>query len=468
MLKKILVSTSCILTLTTGAFAEKLTQMPVDFEIYGTLKTLYKVQNNRRAGLLDSKDRFNEAGYEDTGNDFRHGANNRESQNVRANGEMTIMAKAGENDYEGTTWYNMIAVMQIKLDPKDPDNKFTDDGEMHDYVQTGDVWIRYAPHPAVGVTVGVQTVRATAPAAAIGHLFAGDPDSDFVFYTASVLDEKPGITFDFHLSKDIEFGLGQLQGIGDYAAIICGGDSEEATNNVAWFKGNFGFIEATVGYQNASVGGTETNSSSGIPNEWQHEYTHTLINYTIKANVGDFSPFYSVQQASGEKVSENIYATLNTALTSAGLTTLNNNTSGRDVEGSMTTVGIVAKLGDWGKIAAEYTKSADSAWGKEKSVVLATEHDYTCHINWEYEITESSVITLFYNYTGTKDDDDLREDIQTMQNNVAMAEALGMDVGSASDRATYAQLKQVMLGLESIPLTYDQSVGIQFTMTFGN
>lgn len=466
MLRKMIVATSCMLALATGAFAEKLTKTPVDFEIYGTLKSTYKQQTNWRASLLDSKDRFEAAGIEGEGSDLRHGANNRSSQNVRTKGEMLMVARAGENEYEGTPWHNMIGVMVLTLDPKDPDSSLKSDGAMIDRVETGDVWIRYSPMVALGIKVGVQTVAGTAPAALIGHRFAGDPDDDFIFYTASVVDQKPGVTLDFHLSKDIEFGVGQLQGMGDFSSIITGGDSEQAKNNVAWFKGNFGLVEAQVGYQSIKVGEKET--VDGVPDTWKHEYGHTLLNYTLKVNVGGFSPFYSVQTASGEKVSENPFATLNTSLSDAGYPTINNNTSGRDVEMTLTTVGIVADLGDFGKVAADYTKVGDAKWGEEKTVWLATEADYITHFNWIYEITESSTVTFFYNFLASRDSDDLRADIQTMQNTVAAAEALELHKGDADQQAIYKSLLGAKVLLESIPMTYDQSIGLELTMKFGN
>ncbi len=60
MFKKLLIATSCMLAMATGAFAEKLTQAPIDFEIYGTLNALYKSQTSWNAGAFDSKDRNDE------------------------------------------------------------------------------------------------------------------------------------------------------------------------------------------------------------------------------------------------------------------------------------------------------------------------------------------------------------------------------------------------------------------------
>jgi len=454
-----------MLAMATGAFAEKLTQAPVDFEIYGSLNSLYKSQTSYRAGLLDSQDRFEAAGFEGAGNAYRDGANNRASQNVRAKGALTMVAKAGENDYEGTKWYNMISVMILKMDANDPDEEDGEslDGHGGDVVSLGDVWVRYAPFAFLGIKVGTQTVAGTAPAAATGYQFAGDPDGDFVYYTVSVVDEKPGVTFDLHLSKDIEFGFGMLQGMGDFSSIVSGGKSEEATNTVFWFNGNFGFLEANLGYQSVSVGGSE--DEGGIPKNWKHEYTHTMMNYMLKLNIGGFSPYYTAQQASGEKVSANVYAGLNTALTAAGLTTLNNNTSGNEVEGLFQTVGIIVDLEDWGKVAADYTMIGDAKWGEEKSLTVGTEAATCSHFNWKYQITDSSNITFFYNHLGTRDDDKLREDIQTMQNNVATAKALGLDQTSPS---TYQGLVQTQTLLESIPFSSTQSIGIELSMTFGN
>jgi len=464
MIKRMFLATLCMLTIATGAFAEKLTKTPINLEFYGGIKTTYKQQSNFRASLLDSKDRLAAAGISDMGIDSRHGANNRASQTTRVSGSLTGIAKAGEHEYEGSKWYNLIGVMQISLSPKDPDSNLSGnkDGGMVDVIDTGDVWIRYSPFVALGIKVGVQTIAATAPADAIGHVYAGDRDSDFSFYTVSILYEQPGISADFHLSKDIEFGVGLIQGMGDFSEIITAGSSSQANNNVAWASAKFGFIDATIGFQDISVGGKETDSATGIPDEWQHEYKHMIMNYTLKGNIAGFSPYYSIQTAQGDAVSVNGWETVNKTLSSAGLSTLKNSNGDRNVEGTFTSIGLIGKLGSMGSFAIDYTTLSTPSWGESGNIALGTEFDNVVQVNYEYPITEGCKITLFYNSLSAKVDSVLRSDIQTMKNNVVTSSKLGVD------SATLTQLKALDALLDATVLTSTQSVGIELSMTFGN
>lgn len=498
MLKKLLVASACMMAFATGGFAEKLTKTPVDLEIYGDLEAYYKMQNDYRT-LLDSDDYFDSLDSTTDGNDFRDGANNRSKQNVRARGNLTMVARSGENQMGDTTWHNLIGVMKLKMDANDPDHEDGEslDGSMEDVVSLGDVWIRYSPAAMVGIKIGTQTVAATANTVGIGYYFPGDFDGDFVYWTAGVLDEKPGITIDFHLSKDIEFGIGILQGMGDFSSIVSGGSDEQAANTVAWFKGNFGFLEAMLGLQTVSVGNVEESDISDdqdkILGQWKQEYTHTLTNFVIKANIGDFSPFIAYQGASGSRMddrestgegfkswNDNSVDSLNTLLTALGETDqfeeIKNTTTENSINLTTLTVGLVAGIGP-GKLGFEYTQISTPDYGEDGYVALAVEAASTMHLAYDYPITDNATLSIFYHALTTKESPNLRDDMDALENNVAVYSTHAAEFTAArlgSDEAVTALAEgitsqgQLEAGLQSYVMTSTASFGIGFKMTFGN
>lgn len=471
IMKKVILAVACLGFGIPGALAET-GKSPMGLELIGNLESVYKMQTDYRTPL-DSNDPLIADGFDPgTGFDQRDGANNRSSQNVRATGTLTMLTKGQEKSTaDGNKWFGLIGVAQLKMDAQDPDYRSDEklDGAYQDKVDLSDVWVRYSPMRGVGIKVGVQSVAATANAAGIGYKFAGDPDEDFIYYTSGALTTKPGITVDVYLSKKISFGIGQLQGMGDLSALVAGGSSAQAKNNVAWFKGGFGMVDLTVGYQNISVGGSETDSE-GIEGIWKHEYKHNLLNWTAKFNLGRFSPFIGQQTITGDKTSAGAafesYDGAMQSLAALGAERLNNRGGDRGVEIAMTTIGLVAGLGKYGKIAAEYTTSATPEWGEDKNAAVGSEFGSTTQINYIYPLSDSASLTVFYNAMNAKEDSKLRDDIDTATaNNARIDTAAGMSLISATQQAS---LKSMSDSLDIYKWSSSTSMGVALKVRFGN
>jgi len=453
--------------------ANSITERPISLEIYAQVQSYYKLQDNYRTPL-DGNDRFiADAGDNDdqastydsetsAGAKNRHGANNRSDQNTRTIGDLSLVGRAGPMQTDGIDWYQMIAVLQIQIDANDPDHPDYEDGDRNARVRHRDAWIRYAPLLPVGIKVGSQTIAATATAAAIGHRYVGDQDDDFIYYTAAALVEAPGITVDVHLSKDIELGLGTLEGMGDASRIATGGSSSQARNNVLWFKGNFGLFALTAGYQSIAVGGTEDNSSTGIQNEYQHEYKHTLLNAVLKFDLGDYAPYFAYQAMAGDKVKAPLVSgDINDGVAAFGEALEVQDNETQSLQGSFYSLGVIANVGP-GKLAADYTKTNVPAYGETDSISALVELDYAIQVNYSIPITEDAEITFFYNRMQAKEDSKLRDDIQHMKNNVAIAET-----GVVSDDSLRTLERYTTL-LETYRWTSTTSYGVSFQVKFGN
>ena len=440
IMKRAFITFACLSMGIPGAFAET-GDSAMGMKLVGEINAIYKMQTDYRTPL-DSNDPLIADGF-----DNRDGANNRSSQNVRSTGSLTMIAKGQENKTaNGNKWYGLIGVAKVKFDAQDPDYVSDEklDGAYRDKVDLGDVWLRYAPSRAVGIKIGVQTVAATANAVGIGHTFAGDADEDFTYYTAAVLNTKPGITVDIHLSKNIEFGIGQLQGQGDLSSFVAGGSSAAANNTVAWFKGGFGLVDLTVGYQSVAVGGTETDGD-GI----EGKYKHTVLNWAAKFNVGQFSPFIGQQTISGDKTSAGAtfesYDAAMQSLAALGAERLNNKGGERAAELSLTTVGLSAGLGSKGRIVAAYTSSATPEWGEAGNAAIASEFSSTTQINYVYPISKKASLTVFYNALSIKEDSNLRDDVETAtDNNAKIDTAATMNAITAAQAASLKSLSDTL------------------------
>ncbi len=435
--------------------------------ISGDLEAVFKTQTDYRSAF----DSNNSLGAGNGGNDYRDGSNNRSSQNVRAKGGLTMVALGGENKMDGgDKWYNMIAVMQLTMAPDDPDYEDGEslDGAMADNIGLGEFWLRYSPALPIGIKIGSQTVESTAVVAGIGHQFRGDLDDDFIYYTAGVLDVKPGVTINLHLSQDIELGIGQLQGMGDLSSVTSMGSSEQATASVAWFKGKVSIVDLMLGYQSIAVGGSETDSE-GIIGKWKHEYAHTVMNWSAKVNLGSFSPFVAMQTVTGEKISDDLgdYDDTMQLLAGAGQTANQlNNKGGREFELSTTTVGLPADLSNYGKVAFEYTMVSTPEWGSARNVGIASELSNVMQINYEYPLFEGASVTLFYAAMTAKEDSKLRDDIETAPTNET-----AIDWGIANTPMTAEEgtaLKGAGTALEVYKITPTTSIGVSFKMSFGD
>lgn len=480
MLKRHLIAASaCLIAFSTGLFAEEtktpgsITDQPVSLELYTTVTSYYKFQNNYRTPL-DGNDRFiadakansdDAATYDgETGSGAknRHGANNRADQNSRTIGDLSIVGRAGAMTTDGIDWYKMIGVVQIQIDANDPDHPDNVDGDRKARVRHRDAWVRYAPILPLGVKVGTQTLPATATVATIGHQYVGDQDNDFIYYTAATLLEVPGISVDLHLSKDIELGIGSFEGMGDASMIGTGGSTSEARNNALWFTGKFGLVDATVAYQSVAVGETEDDSATGITDVYQHEYKHTVMNVAAIFHFGDFSPYFSYQSIQGDKVRNPLVSgQINDAVSGFGEALEVQDDESRELDGQFIGVGLIANVGP-GKLAFDYTQGITPAYGEKGTAPALIEMDYAMQLNYAYPIADGATITAFYNHMQAKKDSKLRDDIQHMKNNVAIAKT-GVVSGDS-----IRSLEQYTTLLESYRMTSTTSYGVSFEIKFGN
>jgi hypothetical protein len=480
MLKKHLIAASaCLIAFSTGLFAEEtktpgsMTDRPVSLELYTTITSYYKIQNNYRTPL-DGNDRFitdanansdaasTYASETDAGGKNRHGANNRADQNSRTIGDLSIVGRAGAMKTDGIDWYKMIGVVQIQIDANDPDHPDNVDGDRKARVRHRDAWVRYAPILPLGIKVGTQTLPATATAAAIGHQYAGDQDNDFIYYTAATLLEVPGISVDMHLSKDIELGVGSFEGMGDASMIATGGKTSQARNTATWFSGKFGLVDATLAYQSIAVGETEDDSATGIQGVYQHEYKHTVLNFAALFHFGNFSPYLSYQSIQGDKVKNPLVSgTVNSSVSAFGEALEVQEDESREIDGQFIGVGLIADIGP-GELAFDYTKGMTPTYGEKGTAPALIEMDYAMQLNYTYPIAEGAAITAFYNHMQAKEDKKLRDDIQHMKNNVAIAKTGVVSEDSIRTLERYATL------LESYRMTSTTSYGVSFEIKFGN
>lgn len=208
---------------------------------------------------------------------------------------MTFLAKSGEayseNNSEIIGVYQVLLMPMIRIVPPLMMDRYVT-------IDNRELWIRYSPVEAVGIELGTQTLAATSLAAKV-HQYQGDYHDGFAFYAASTLKEMPGITIDAHLGKDIEFGVGIIEGMSDASAIASLAVSSEAKNTVAWFKGEFGNFEIGAAHQLISVGGDST-SDDPYMEHWGQEYNHTMQNFYAKAKFGQFTPYLGHQSLSGK------------------------------------------------------------------------------------------------------------------------------------------------------------------------
>jgi hypothetical protein len=231
---------------------------------------------------------------------------------------------------------------------------------------------------------------------------------------------------------------------------------------VVWFKGNFGMVDITAGYQSITVGETEDNSDNGIQDEYQHEYKHTLLNLVTKFNFGDFSPYFAYQVLEGDKVVNKLTSgTVNDSVSAFGESLEVQTNESRSMKGNFYSLGLIANVGP-GKLAVDYTKSTVPAYGETDSVSALVELDYATQLNYTIPITEDAEITLFYNQMQAKKDGNLRDDIQHMKNNVAIAKT---GIVSADSIRT---LEQYTTLLETYRWTSTTSYGVNFQVKFGN
>ena len=240
-----------------------------EMKINASFETYYKSQTNYRTAL--------DAGGT-TGTGSRHGANNRASQITRAHGGLEFIGLAGDLNVSGNpSSRQFIGYAKISMDANDPDKSGKTDGDVDQKIEADDIWIRYAPHAAVGIKIGKQTIKATANAALTGK-YVGDKDDDFVYYTAGALNGYNGIAIDAHVNENIEFGYGKIQGMGDGSSIATGGSAANSMTSVYWLDIDYDFVQFIYANQSIKAGGTDNNSTFTFNQNFnnKNEYSHTV------------------------------------------------------------------------------------------------------------------------------------------------------------------------------------------------
>lgn len=373
------------------------------FSLYGDLNTYYKVQDNYLTPLdsnLSSE---------------RNGANNRSTQNTRTRSVLTFLGKSGKQYSDKNSEF--IAVFQLGVDADDPDhtdNTNSDtDWERRTAVDNKELWIRYSPIEAVGIKIGSQTIKATSTAAEV-YRYKGDFDDDFVFYAASTLSEKPGVSIDFHPSKAFEIGFAQIEGMGDGSRIASRGNTSEAKNTVLWGKGTLGIFDFGVAQQTIKVGSTSTDADPAITH-WAHQYKHTMSNVYVKARLGAFTPYVGYQTIDGD------------------------DTDGSKIEASFSTIGLLATVGD-GQLAVDFTKIDTPKFGDEGAIKSVVEVDHVLHLNYNYQVSDEASISFFYNAMTSKDDS-VREASEQSANATVKAVAQACEWSDTTSYGLQLQVK---------------------------
>ena len=344
-----------------------------EMKINASFETYYKSQTNYRTAL--------DAGGT-TGTGSRHGANNRASQITRAHGGLEFIGLAGDLNVSGNpSSRQFIGYAKISMDANDPDKSGKTDGDVDQKIEADDIWIRYAPHAAVGIKIGKQTIKATANAALTGK-YVGDKDDDFVYYTAGALNGYNGIAIDAHVNENIEFGYGKIQGMGDGSSIATGGSAANSMTSVYWLDIDYDFVQFIYANQSVKAGGTDNNTTFTYNQNFnnKNEYSHTVTNYMIKGNIAGFSPFYGVQKLSGDKATDSF--NFLTATNKAGIQALGFNVSAissakdesRSMEATFTTMGVGGSFGDL-SFSVEQTQVDAAGYGETNYIPAQVELD---------------------------------------------------------------------------------------------
>ena len=418
-----------------------------EMKINASFETYYKSQTNYRTAL-DT--------YAGTG--VRHGANNRASQITRAHGGLEFIGLAGDLNVPGNpSSRQFIAYAKISMDANDPDKSGKTDGDVDQKIEADDIWIRYAPHAAVGIKIGKQTIKATANAAITGK-YVGDKDDDFIYYTAGALNGYNGIAIDAHVNENIEFGYGKIQGMGDGSQIATGGSAANSMTSVYWLDIDYDFLQFQYANQSISAGGTEDeNTADGIKSKFKNEYSHTVTNYMIKGHIAGFSPFFGMQILSGDKATDsfnfNTATNKATALAATGGALGSQVSSAKDESRSMkatfSTIGLGYQM-DKLNVSIEQTSVDSPAYGESDYIPALVELKSARHLQISYEIENNVNISLFSHNVTSQKDSNLRSDI------------------SAFDTidATITAFEAYTAALEQLQWTSTSSSGIAFSMKY--
>jgi len=352
----------------------------------------------------------------------RAGANYRASQNFRAHGLLNFsLGNPGTSPWFG--------VLQIRVDANDPDVSYyynpadpaSSDREWTDeVVEVNNFFVMYRPFEMqggrpFGISVGINTVKATANGA-YTHLYIGDTeDEDFIFYTAAALTTFPMVQMDFHLSPETGFGVALARGAGDISLIGTGMNADSALNTILWAEAQkFGFgFNGAVQFVAGESGGTkltETDADNTIY-EYQGKYKHRIYNSQLSYTFKGYKPYVGFQMVKGDAIpTSEIY-------------------EAREIKGTFWTYGLVAEkfLGLPGQFSADFTKANTDAFnglqglpkgvlaqilsespfaslapnfadlGGDSSVIYAVANlDYAFHAEYTLPLKKGLDLSLFY------------------------------------------------------------------------
>ncbi len=453
-----------------------------DLKINGEVNTLIKMQDSYFTPLDSAGE--------------REGANWRNDQMFRAIGKLTF----SYGDLGNSKWF---AAAEIKFDANDPDAtgtpttmitgynaaddelvEMTLDNESKnlDILNLDHAFIMYRPFEMkggrpLGIMLGRIPYKATANAAYF-HLFQGDPDEDFIYYTGAALTEATGIGLDFHIAPDTGIGFGYSSTAGDASKIVFQVNGDGGVKNmVLWAeakKWNIGFNAAMQMISGNSETGKEvTTSMENTYNEYDMEYDHTVINaglsYTLELGSLKFMPFLGYQAMNGDDVEDRA---VEGSILSGGLKICTNfsNMPGElnvlycdsntpDIDGiavlpsgyiDSNIVTLLNATDPTGLMASTFTAKAptlSAEGGDYKTAMALTGIDNTIHLEYSMELSKNVKIGAFYHALKSGTDDtitashianQLSGTIQALSYTMVYAEAFATALGLGADQAAAA------------------------------
>jgi len=247
----------------------------------------------------------------------RAGASNRNSQIMRAEGTLNFfMGNPGV-----TEWFG---VASIWFDGNDPDNmKASDNNRNYDVkkVELTNAFVMWRPFEIqggrpFGISVGQQTVKATANAA-YTHMFKGDLDQDYIGYSVAALTNKPMINLDFHVSPTTGIGYAFAQGSSDFIQNSAGFTNEYSMTHIIYGEGEYMGIGGNVAMQITMGNREETESfkTDYATNYGQDRYKTANFDFTCNSlnaqlyyklqlpNETEIMPFAGYQKLWGDEAS---------------------------------------------------------------------------------------------------------------------------------------------------------------------
>ncbi len=370
--------------------------------------------------------------------EVREGANYRENQHFRAKTVLTFTYGKPEDQ-----WFGLA---QLALDVNDPDHGDADNDNSSTITVGEDfsaVLAMYRPFEMqggrpFGIALGVVPVMATANAAYFNY-FMGDIEEDFILYTAAAIVHSPGISLDFHVSKETGFGISYLNGVEDGSQIAALMESDSAHNFIIWGEakkwgiGWNGAVQCVRGTGSEDVSLVETtpagNELYAYESESSHRVFNTMLTYTIDLGSISLMPGIGYQGIYGEScaVSSSNFAERDIELDNyqAGLkvftrffdipgefSVLYTKTETKDFNafGQLTSAAGNAVIDQAGVLGADLTAgwwnqsnipalgalATAPETGKSEAVAGVAGVDHDLHLEYKFDVIENVQLGLFY------------------------------------------------------------------------